>query len=101
VAAFNRFAWPQSSESAARVLNADKVGQSWLKKSLGTKDLHRANILAKPVLAEFDRIIAKAEALVADRPLRNYAGCSGNHEQGHANNTVHGRYGAKVMVFGR
>lgn len=36
--------------------------QKHLKRSLGTKDLLEANIRAKPVLAEFDRIIAKASS---------------------------------------
>lgn len=54
----------------ARATPSVKARQAWLKKSLRTKDLREANILAKPVLAEFDRIIAKAEARVSDAPLR-------------------------------
>ncbi|MCS3497405.1 integrase [Bradyrhizobium japonicum] len=42
-----------------------KAVQSHLKKSLGTKDVRDANVRAKPVLAEFDRIIAKAKARLA------------------------------------
>jgi hypothetical protein len=38
-----------------------EVGRSWLKQSLRTKDIRLANVLVKPVLAEFDRILAKAE----------------------------------------
>jgi hypothetical protein len=52
------------------VLGVSKQRQSWLKKSLGTKDLREANIRAKPVLMEFDRTLARAEALIAERPVR-------------------------------
>ena len=38
-----------------------EVGKAWLKQSLRTKDIRLANVLAKPVLAEFDRILARAE----------------------------------------
>lgn len=48
--------------AVALVLNNGKAVQSHLKKSLGTKDVREANIRAKPVLAEFDRLIAKAKA---------------------------------------
>jgi hypothetical protein len=45
-----------------------------LKASLGTKDIKTANVRAKPALAEFDRIIREATALVAQpralKPLR-------------------------------
>jgi hypothetical protein len=41
-----------------------------LKKSLGTKDLREANIRAKPVLMGFDRVLAQAEELDKERPLR-------------------------------
>jgi integrase len=41
-----------------------------LKKSLGTKDLREANIRAKPVLMAFDRVLAQAEELNKERPLR-------------------------------
>jgi hypothetical protein len=40
----------------------------FLKKSLGTKDLSQANITAKPVLMEFDRILRAAEALKNAEP---------------------------------
>jgi hypothetical protein len=47
---------PQHLEAAvARVLNGRKSRQSWLKRSLRTKDLATANVRAKPVLIEFDR----------------------------------------------
>lgn len=44
-------------EGVARVLDNGKRRQVWLKRSLGTKDLHQANIRAKPVLMDFDRVI--------------------------------------------
>ncbi|WLA74779.1 site-specific integrase [Bradyrhizobium diazoefficiens] len=54
---------PKGLQAAvARELNNGKPVQKHLKRSLGTKDLREANIRAKPVLAEFDRIIAKAKA---------------------------------------
>src|ERR1700722_9770448 len=57
---------PEGLQAAvARVLDNGKGLQKHLKRSLGTKDLREANIRAKPVLAEFDRIISKAEALIA------------------------------------
>lgn len=51
--------------AVARELNNGKATQKHLKRSLGTKDLREANIRAKPVLADFDRIIAKAKASLA------------------------------------
>ncbi|QIG96819.1 MULTISPECIES: DUF6538 domain-containing protein [unclassified Bradyrhizobium] len=57
---------PKGLQAAvARELNNGKAAQKHLKRSLGTKDLREANIRAKPVLAEFDRIIAKAKARLA------------------------------------
>jgi integrase len=50
-------------EAVARVLNRGKDRQTFLKKSLTTKELKAANIRAKPVLMEFDRILRAAEAL--------------------------------------
>ena len=44
-------------EPAARILGNGKRRQTWLKRSLGTKELARANVLAKPVLIEFDRVL--------------------------------------------
>jgi hypothetical protein len=43
---------------------------SWLKRSLRTKDPREANIKAKPVLMEFDRVLAKAASFLRDVPLR-------------------------------
>jgi hypothetical protein len=57
--------------AVARVLDQGKDSQSFLKKSLGTKDLKEANIRAKPVLAGFDRVFGEAEQLLAARPVRN------------------------------
>jgi hypothetical protein len=57
--------------AVAHVLNNGKARQSWLKRSLRTKDGAQANRTAKPVLIEFDRIIAQAEALQIERPLRS------------------------------
>ena len=47
----------------AAVLNHPTGRKPFLKKSLGTKVLSQANITAKPVLMEFDRILRAAEAL--------------------------------------
>jgi Domain of unknown function (DUF6538) len=56
--------------AVARVLDQGKDRQSFLKKSLSTKDLKMANIRAKPVLAGFDRVFGEAELLLAARPMR-------------------------------
>jgi hypothetical protein len=58
-------------EAFAQVLKNGKARQSRLKRSLRTKDGAQANRIAKPVLIEFDRIIAQAEALQVERPLRS------------------------------
>jgi integrase len=57
-------------EAVARVLGKDKLSVSWLKRSLGTKDLREANIRAKPVLMEFDAILARAAETLKQKPLR-------------------------------
>jgi hypothetical protein len=57
-------------EAVATVKGVPKARQPWLKQSLRTKDEKRARVLSKPVMIEFDRIIAEAEALVAERPVR-------------------------------
>jgi hypothetical protein len=57
-------------EAVARILDNGKARQVWLKKSLGTKMVAQANVRAKPVQMDFDRIIAKAEAHFKERPLR-------------------------------
>jgi hypothetical protein len=56
-------------EAVAAVLDSGKARQVFLKKSLGTKSLKEANAAAVHVLAEFNRIIAEAEALLKQRPL--------------------------------
>src|SRR5262245_37082227 len=62
---------PQRLQTAvAQVLNNRKPKQVWLKRSLGTKVLRVANVRAKPVLMEFDRIILEAEELLRARPQR-------------------------------
>ncbi len=62
---------PKALEVAtARVMGAPKERVSWLKKTLGTKDEKQARVLAKPVMMEFDRIIAQAEALEVEHPVR-------------------------------
>jgi integrase len=57
-------------EAVARVLGNGKAKQVWLKKSLDTKRLAEANTRAKAVLIGFDQTLGRAEALVAERPLR-------------------------------
>ncbi len=54
--------------AVARVLDQGKERQSFLKKSLGTKDLKTANVRAKPVLAGFDRTLSAATALAEPAP---------------------------------
>ena len=62
---------PKALEAAtARVMGVPKERVSWLKKTLGTKDEKRAKVLAKPVMMEFDRILAQAEALLVEHPVR-------------------------------
>ena len=56
-------------EAVARVLGIAAPRRVFLKKSLGTKDLKAANVAAKHVLADFDRTLAKAEALLTERPV--------------------------------
>ena len=55
--------------AVARVLDQGKDRQSFLKKSLGTKDLKAANIRAKLVQAGFDRVFGEAEKLLAVRAM--------------------------------
>jgi integrase len=58
-------------EATAMVTGASKSRQTWLKQSLKTKDKQQAKRLAPPVLMKFDRILAEAEASLADMPLRS------------------------------
>jgi hypothetical protein len=62
---------PKALEQAvATVLGNGKKRQPWLQRSLRTKDKREAKRLAPPVLMEFDRILADAEASTAEWPLR-------------------------------
>jgi hypothetical protein len=70
---YARMTVPERLQAAvARVLWQGKDRQTFLKKSLGTKDLEAANVRAKPVLAGFDRIISEANAaLLRKHSLRD------------------------------
>src|SRR6201993_2940307 len=57
-------------EATATVMGASKTRVSWLKETLGTKDEKQAKIRAKPVMMKFDGILAKAEALLVEHPVR-------------------------------
>jgi hypothetical protein len=62
---------PERLQAAvSRILDNGKARQVWLKKSLGTKVVAQANVRAKPVQMEFDRILAQAEAQLKKHPLR-------------------------------
>ena len=56
--------------ATATVLGNGKPRVSWLKETLRTKDKKHAEVISKPVMMRFDRILADAEALLAERPLR-------------------------------
>jgi integrase len=56
-------------EAVARVLSSGRDRQVFLKKSLGTKSLKLANVAATHVLADFNRTLADAEALLKERPV--------------------------------
>jgi hypothetical protein len=61
---------PQHLEEAvARVLDNGKPKQVWLKRTLATKDHTEAKRRVKAVQIEFDRILERAQELVAERPL--------------------------------
>src|ERR1700730_14156514 len=55
-------------EAVARVLNAGER-RVLLKKSLGTKSLKEAKVAAPHVLADFNRIVGEAEALLKGQPV--------------------------------
>ena len=61
---------PRLEEAVARVLNNGKPQQVWLKRTLATKDGSEANRRVKVVQIQFDRILERAQELLADRPLR-------------------------------
>jgi hypothetical protein len=56
--------------AVATLVAASKPRVSWLKETLRTKDPKEAKVRAKPVMMKFDRVLAQAEALLAERPLR-------------------------------
>lgn len=56
-------------EPVARVLSFGETRRVFLKKSLGTKNLKDAKAAAPHVLAEFNRTIAEAEALLKEHPV--------------------------------
>ena len=58
------------AEAVSSVIGFSRPRVSWLKRSLHTKDLREANIKAKPALIEFDNILARADALLTQVPVR-------------------------------
>jgi hypothetical protein len=54
--------------AVAQVQKLPRARVTWLKRSLHTKDLREANVRAKPILIEFDHVLAKAEVLTAQNP---------------------------------
>src|ERR1700689_4862871 len=56
-------------EAVARVVGADDPRRVFLKKSLGTKVLKDAKAAAPHVLADFNRIVGEAEALLKEQPV--------------------------------
>ena len=56
-------------EAVARVLDADEPRRVFLKKSLGTKNLKEAKAATPQVVADFNRIIGQAEALLKEQPV--------------------------------
>jgi integrase len=61
---------PELAGAVARLTGSARERQSWLQRSLRTKDFREANIRAKPVLIEFDQILERAKALAGPRQLR-------------------------------
>ena len=54
----------------AGVTSSGKPKQTFLQRSLRTKSLQQAKVTAKPILIEFDTILARAEALTEAAPMR-------------------------------
>ena len=62
---------PQKLEAAvAVVMGNGKSRQSWLKRSLATKDREEAKVRAKPILIDFDQTLSRASALLKAKPVR-------------------------------
>jgi hypothetical protein len=61
---------PHLQGAVGRLCNPPKERVTWLQKSLSTKELARANVAAKAVLMDFDRIIARAQGSLSEHPLR-------------------------------
>src|ERR1700730_7408373 len=57
--------------AVARVLGNGKPKQVWLKRTLATKDHSEAKRRVKAVQIEFDRILERAQELLAERPSRD------------------------------
>jgi len=57
-------------QATAQVLGNGKPRQTFLMKSLGTKELAEAKRKAPSVLMQFDRVLAQAGVRIAERPLR-------------------------------
>jgi hypothetical protein len=56
--------------ATARIMDVSKDRVSWLKETLRTKNEKQAKVLAIPVIMKFDRILAQAEALLVEHPVR-------------------------------
>jgi hypothetical protein len=56
-------------QAVPKVLGLSRPKMSWLKRSLRTKDPREANIKAKPVLVQFDGVLARAAVLLQEVPL--------------------------------
>ena len=59
---------PHLQAAVGRLLRPPKDRAAWLQKSLKTKDPKEANRLAKPVMMQFDALLARAEASIATKP---------------------------------
>jgi integrase len=57
-------------EATATVMGVSKARVSWLKETLGTKDEKQAKVRAAPIMMKFNGILAKAEALLLEHPVR-------------------------------
>jgi hypothetical protein len=60
---------PANLERAVAIVRGNgRPRVAWLKRSLRTKELREANVRAKPILVEFDRLLARAAVLLQDVP---------------------------------